>query len=130
MILTYGSYTITGTAQELKEFIDLIEGKNYRCNISNHLNENDLSLRDDTVIAEGIKDYLKKHSKQDLYTGIKCEKCDNQYFILAGYEKGTHFACINCDYVFQIPNDCIPKKVGTVQISEGTINITTSDEAD
>jgi len=127
MILTYGSYTITGTAQELKEFIDLIEGKNYRSNITNTLNT-DLSGIDRDVLERktNFDYYLEKTGKQDLYTGIKCEECKGDYFIRIK-EYGM---CENCGYIFTIPHYYVCKKIGTVERSKGVNIITPPDESD
>ena len=131
MILTYGSYTITGTAQELKEFIDLIEGNNCKSNLSNTLNM-DLCGIDRHVLERKInlESYLEKNGKQDLYTGIKCEKCKDDYFIITKGINNNYAMCENCGYIFTIPDYYIPKKIGTVQRSKGATIITPPDEAD
>ena len=118
MILTYGSYTITGTAQELKEFIDLIEGNNCKSNLSNTLNT-DLCGIDRHVLERKInlEQYLEQNGKQDLYTGIKCEKCKDDYFIIIKGKKDNYAMCETCGYIFTIPDYYIPKKIGTVQRS-------------
>ena len=131
MILTYGSYTITGTAQELKEFIDLIEGNNCKSNLSNTLNM-DLCGIDRSVLERkaNLEHYLEQNGKQDLYTGMKCEKCKDDYFIITKVNSNRYAMCENCGYIFTIPDYYIPKKIGTVERSKGATIITPPDEAD
>ncbi len=78
MILTYKNYVITGTAQELKEFIDLIENKSSASNNLNGLTlENNIPHGTVPVFDPNTGTFVEGRIKEIKTTSYPNNVCEN-----------------------------------------------------
>ena len=117
MILMYDGYTITGTVDEIKEFIEKMKGTT----VINTLNGTGMPI-DDLVLKEDLKKY------KDVKT-IACPHCGSTYFRVLGSQTTlvdnpliikdgkvqqhntnkvtTQYKCLSCDKTFESSGDLL-----------------------